>query len=463
VRVAWDMSRGTAADGRGLYTPREASPNLPKGSVDFDTAGKEVMKYLLMSLPMSVPAAAVTWPAGLALNEALAKNLRDGNPFGGTAFPAFRAALGADPGSLRPPLSLTGDYRPHNLDNLRLVPPAGRGDEGLKPATERAERAPVRTPAVMQTTAATQFEHPVERALPDDVDQTYPPTGRDEFGLPVWERRVVQNLQKIARLEQEIARRSLGGNPPGGEIPSEFLEVIDRALKTLRTLGLDDDAAKRARPGLIAAFEQLGLPGRAFDLRAEHTAEGYQFTAVRMDPNIYRTNSEGTREYLIDALRVVTPSGTICDGFTGRRTAPLPDDPGADALQGMTVPGLRREIARLKQETDGFYGSGSGSAAPQAGVRLPPQLMPFLRQAIPGLGLKGKEAERMRDGTVKAAGQLDSGLTMDPSARFSFGARPEVSQLVVLRRENRGIVGARIVTPAGAIFDGFTGRRTDLP
>jgi hypothetical protein len=313
-------------------------------------------------------------------------------------------------------------------------------------------------PPPIRTTAASQFEHPFERALPEYIDQTFPSTGKDKFGLPVWDRRVVQNLQNIASLERQIARLTLGGNPPGGEIPAEYLEVIDRALTTLRTLGLGSDEAKRARPGIIAAFEQLGRPGRAFDLRADRTAEGYQFTVASMDPGVYRTNSEGKREYLIDALRVVSPSGTISDGFTGRRTAPLPDDPGADTLHGMTVAVIRQEIARLKRDTDSLYGPGTGNSPPPEGVRVPSQLTAFAGQVIPRLA-EGKEAARLQEGLVKAAGQLDS---RDPSGRFSFGARPEVSQLVVLRRDSRGIIGARIVTPTGAIFDGFTGRRTDI-
>jgi hypothetical protein len=304
-------------------------------------------------------------------------------------------------------------------------------------------------------TTASKFDYPVVHALPPDVDQTYPRTGSDEFGLPVWRADVVANLQKITQFERAIARLSHRGDLASGEFPAAKAH-IDEAI---RSLGLEGDAANRARVRLSKAFEQLGAlapenASKQFDVSAVETNEGLELVVVRRSSDVFGRTPEGRHEGLVEDCRIVAPSGTIFDGFTLRPTGPLPDGLDQVALGIGNIDGLKQEIARLKQEIARFEGP------PGPNILLPTQLEGAER-AIQDLELAGKGPERMREGVLKAALQL--GLDLNPAARFDFLARREEGHAVVLLKNGEVTAGARIVTPTGAVFDGFTGMRTDLP
>src|SRR5262249_45122884 len=142
---------------------------------------------------------------------------------------------------------------------------------------------PAIDPAAVQATMVSKFEHPVVHALDPDVDQTLPLIGYDEFGLPVWDQRVVQNLKQITRLERAIASLRIAGLEWAGEFPASKKASIDEAIRNLR---LEPDAAERARLRIRKAFEQLGALDpkntlKHFDLSAEQLNEEWAFIVIR--------------------------------------------------------------------------------------------------------------------------------------------------------------------------------------
>jgi hypothetical protein len=270
--------------------------------------------------------------------------------------------------------------------------------------------------------------------LPDGIEPR-PPTGRDQDGN-YWDKRVVKLLVEIAILKGELDRRVDPYAPP------PKAELLDKEKRVIDDVGA---AAGPVKGRISSALEQLGILDEETQykdfyvvpelVRTEKGA-GYQFRVYRTNPVI----SGGPLGSLVDNMLIVDPSGRILD-LNGTVKGPLqPDVRAVEALQTMKDDEIRQKITTLKRAVDNFYGLGT----------LPDTPVPKeLTGQIALMGLVGEENNLIRQRVIDAAQGRAEGR------RFTFHARPEVSQLVVLAWTPKETIDWGVIVTTSGTYPAF--------